>query len=1699
MRLLRIQSQNLICGGPMHRIVVRMFTKKKSKSSSESHASQVSSWIPPLEHWDPGTVGQPYGWECAIDKHDKSYYINHLEKYTTRDDPRDDPDYVEPPKPREITLSRDSQKGFGFVAGSERPVVVRFVTDGGPSVDKLLPGDQIIKINGEDVKNSPREYVIDLVRSCKVSISLTVCQPYSDNSTKKSSLLTAAKKARLKSNPNRVRFSENVTVTMVNGAPLQNGNADESYVPFMPNVLKVFLENGQTKSFKYDNKTTVKDVVQSLKEKLNIKCVPHFNLVLQNMKFHIPGHMTLLQEHETLAEIAARPGARHFRCLFRVMFVPLDAYDLLKEDPVAFEYFYMQCCNDVVNERFPELKGELVFKLAALHIQQHVMSNNNVASKISIKAIEKECGIEKFVPYSHLEHLKPKELRKILSSQIKLNQNLTPPGQKQLSSMQAKLHYMKIVSELKTFGSRVFMVTLLDKMTEAMILVGPKSGIGLITNIKLYMLSVLAEFDQIQKIKVAKERENMQKIEITIKSNNQEGMLNLGLLKDDAMNFVTMVEGYYRIFVDDNVCLVEKPASKQSSDPDVPSYFGTHRVYAAPWSYPEDVVTHVIQSDHDSKEIAENERIVSFARGPPIYDGNDSNFITRIKEDLGIQSKKSEEAEAVISLVEESEQCVESPKHVNKSVILIGSDLNDIQEYVTAKERKTPIKQLETSKKKSALDIKIPETEETPKTTNVPNEEIFGDHNIDLNSLESREDLSSDTDSGVESEKKISLDDFTSGGRGQEVESSDTDSWGTPANSPAKDAEETTELPRTESDFEVIASSFGLLSPDKIPPEIQEGILNPKMFSERRLYLDPDIIDLTLMPPPPPPPTSEPPELDQQASIEVWQSSSKPDESQTLETADVAGSCNEKIHVHAPPFERSVSVGATPDFFDSDIDQLIAQLTIPPPPSSDESVEQVDHLAHTWSGPETVESTEEEFNVEAFEVDLESLVIPPPPGMASVSLDKISIVPPVTFISDDNENKSNRGSHRRSSSVDNFFFKFPKDEHNHKNDDNNDKKEEFLKSGSERKSSATHCSKTDASEDELSNSIKSNYNDECEKATSNTSGKNNQENDSPGSVSEKLNTLLQMIPSLVQKSDNENDYSWRRTSSLRLSKPVPMYDKDKMNLPNGLVKTEVTNKKPDKANSVLSPVQVVKSSQEEKQKKGEVTVSSKYSRHLRRTNSFDIPAKDEASEKESEKAVTDGFSSLKAKLQSYRDYLLNKSNNSKKERKVEEKKEDGPLRRSNSFTLSYLRRRNSSSDSDDQKSGNDVAPNKSKRREKKLKEKAEDKDDKKTPALWNQLAAPRSFRPHTSTTTQHHTFPLQRKEADTPTPSGGEERSSGLRKSGPLKALSTVFTSSTSPPPTSSPPLSSEQVLSKTAPVIPSQPQEQTTVTESKDDISLGSHPQKRPKENPFGTVSNMWRPMSMSKSSIRQTDSEETTFRVYNNFDALRDLSAGKTPPKEDTVIVSQNKSKPSVIPTGILRERKGSFSEESHAVVRDSIGISHSDSVKQILARSYKAEDFGTATKDADRLLSELKQTMETLKDSRIDRKSAQFDMCRDELVNQVKNFVKDAKSLVSNASQTKEKMAINLNNSMHTLAKIFLHTQATMIMMEAIHQAQHLGFEVIKMTNAYKSTVNASQAAVGKPIGDPHMRYLMRQATNLAQLISGLLKSLKSLEQK
>lgn len=43
-----------------------------------------------------------------------------------------------------------------------------------------------------------------------------------------------------------------------------------------------------------------------------------------------------------LLQVVRKRESHDYRCLFRVCFVPKDPLDLLKEDPIAFEYLYLQ-------------------------------------------------------------------------------------------------------------------------------------------------------------------------------------------------------------------------------------------------------------------------------------------------------------------------------------------------------------------------------------------------------------------------------------------------------------------------------------------------------------------------------------------------------------------------------------------------------------------------------------------------------------------------------------------------------------------------------------------------------------------------------------------------------------------------------------------------------------------------------------------------------------------------------------------------------------------------------------------------------------------------------------------------------------------------------------------------------------------------------------------------------------------------------------------------------------------------------------------------------------------------------------------------------------------------------------------------------------------------------------------------------------
>ncbi|XP_016415769.1 FERM and PDZ domain-containing protein 3-like [Sinocyclocheilus rhinocerous] len=356
-----------------------------------------------------------------------------------------------PGSARQVCIQRHPSHGFGFIAGSERPVVVRSVSADGPSNGKLYPGDQILAINQELVSDAPREKVIDLVRRCKDSIVLTVLQP---QQSPKSAFISAAKKARLRTNPPKVRFSEQVSISDPDSTMLK----DDSLL-LIPNVLKVFLENGQIKSFTFDSRTTVRDVISSLQDRLSLRYIEHFALVLESGGLAQNQRLHLLQESQPLSHVVHRTYFQGMKCLLRICFFPKDPADLLRRDPAAFEYLYIQ-----------------------------------------------------------------------------------------VSPLQGKLQYMRVLNDLPPFGGFLFHTVGLDeKQSATTLLVGPRHGISHVIDLKNNLTTVLAEFSRVAKVQLFREHHGVARVEVVIL---EAKPLVLLMEWPDASNFACLISGYYKLFVD---------------------------------------------------------------------------------------------------------------------------------------------------------------------------------------------------------------------------------------------------------------------------------------------------------------------------------------------------------------------------------------------------------------------------------------------------------------------------------------------------------------------------------------------------------------------------------------------------------------------------------------------------------------------------------------------------------------------------------------------------------------------------------------------------------------------------------------------------------------------------------------------------------------------------------------------------------------------------------------------------------------------------------------------------------------------------------------------------------------------------------------------------------------------------------------------
>ncbi|XP_052430664.1 uncharacterized protein LOC127971589 [Carassius gibelio] len=426
----------------------------------------------------------------------------------------------------------------GFTLSSQHPLLVRDVTPGGPADGQLFPGDQILKLNNKAIEDISPENAEQMIRDCQESVTMTILR---NMANPKSSFITAEKRARLRRNPVKVRFAEEVVV---------NGHTQGNSLLFLPNVLKVYLENGQTKAFKFNKTTTVKDIVLTLKDKLSIRCIEHFALVLEQ-QYNIT-KLLLLHEEELIQKVVQKKDSHDYRCLFRVCFIPRDPADLQQDDPVAFEYLFQQSVGDVLQERYAvEMKCNTALRLAALYMHEKLASCGQT-TRASVKSVVKEFGLESFISPTLLRNMREKDLRKALNYHMKKIQSLLEPHQKVISVSQARLAYLTQMAELISYSGRSYNATMLlqDRESLVSLLVGARYGISQILNHQLNMISTIIDFHYITRIEVLSESDRVSMLKIYL-----QDIQPIALLMESvaAKDLACLLAGYCKLLVDPNI------------------------------------------------------------------------------------------------------------------------------------------------------------------------------------------------------------------------------------------------------------------------------------------------------------------------------------------------------------------------------------------------------------------------------------------------------------------------------------------------------------------------------------------------------------------------------------------------------------------------------------------------------------------------------------------------------------------------------------------------------------------------------------------------------------------------------------------------------------------------------------------------------------------------------------------------------------------------------------------------------------------------------------------------------------------------------------------------------------------------------------------------------------------------------------------
>ncbi|KAJ8925398.1 hypothetical protein NQ315_009230 [Exocentrus adspersus] len=312
-------------------------------------------------------------------------------------------------------------------------------------------------------------------------------------------------------------------------------------------TVKVHLPNGGFNVVRYGDTIDIKGIISTVTERLSTGERYYNGLYAMRLSRPPSTEVHWLHQDITMQQVHEKYLKKHpnseWRYDLRVRYLPTSLKELHDKDKVTFHYYYDQVRNDYHTELYKKIEQDVAVQLCCLEIRKYFkdMPQNVLDKKSNFEYLEREIGMQKFIPNSVLEKVKSKSLRKSIQAQFKKYAHL--------SDVESMFKFLEILKYHTNFDQERFRVDFGSSFTVPVeLVIGPDIGISH-TNVQESTTKKIADFDQIQAIQtLVSDCDEHTKATLQLKvAGTQEVLFFTCPNLDVAESLADLIDGYCRL------------------------------------------------------------------------------------------------------------------------------------------------------------------------------------------------------------------------------------------------------------------------------------------------------------------------------------------------------------------------------------------------------------------------------------------------------------------------------------------------------------------------------------------------------------------------------------------------------------------------------------------------------------------------------------------------------------------------------------------------------------------------------------------------------------------------------------------------------------------------------------------------------------------------------------------------------------------------------------------------------------------------------------------------------------------------------------------------------------------------------------------------------------------------------------------------